>query len=131
MRLTASQYAKALLALSAGAEDPKRVASSFLSYARKNRLTKKLPDILRIFEGLSEAKAGKLSLSIETARSADAAEREALGRLAEASFPGKKLLLRYVVNADLVGGVRMLSSDEMVDATAKRRLRELESRIKG
>lgn len=130
MRLTASQYANALLALSESTEDPKHVASSFLSYARKNRLTKKLSDILRIFERLLKSKEGKLLLLIETARNANAAERETLRCLAEATFPGKRLSLRYIVNADLVGGVRMLSYDEMVDATIRRRLDELEKIIR-
>ena len=130
MRISASQYAKTLTELSKG--NPAEVgalAGAFLSVLRRKRDLRKWPTILRMSAEMADAEAGKLSLLTETVRPMDEDQRRKTEALAGTFFPGKELAVRYVVNADLLGGVRISSDDEMLDATVRTRLRELGKKL--
>jgi len=125
MKVSSSQYAKTLLALS-DTEDAGAVAASFLALARRNRAAKRLPLILRLFARLSDESAGRLALSVETASEADAEARRVIEAQAGIFFPGEDLSFRYQVSPELLGGARISSEGELLDATVRRRLNELE-----
>jgi F0F1-type ATP synthase delta subunit len=129
MKVSSSQYAKTLLALS-GAGDVRRIAASFLALVRRSRAAKRLPAILRMAERLSDERDGTVSLSVETATETDEPARRAIESAVAGFFPGKRPVFRYGVNPGLVGGARISSDDEMIDATIRRRLKEMESRIR-
>lgn len=129
MKVSSSQYAKTLLALS-DTKDARGVATSFLRLIRRNRAVKRLPAILRIFGQLSDGQKGTLSFLVETATEGDAETRKGIERAAAGFFPERKLVFRYRVNPKLLGGARISSDDEMLDATVRRRLRELGSGIR-
>jgi len=130
MKISPTQYAKILVALSEEGGDPSRVAASFLSFVRKRRGTKKLSGIVRAAEKFSDEKAGRVSLLAETASAADEPMRREIARSAGNLFPGKEVSLRYVVRKDLLGGVRFSLDDEVIDGTLRRRLDEMGRRIK-
>lgn len=129
MKVSSSQYAKTLLALS-DTEDASAVAASFLALVRRNRTAKRLPSILRLFERMSDERAGRIALSVETASEAGAEARRVIEAQAGRFFPGKELSFRYRVNAELLGGARISSEDELLDATVRRRLSELEKNMR-
>jgi F0F1-type ATP synthase delta subunit len=131
MRISASQYAKTLTELSKGnPADVGAVAGAFLSMLRRKRDLRKWPTILRMSAKMADSETGKLSLLAETARPVDGDERRKMETLAGGLFPGHELVVRYAVREDLLGGVRLSSDDEMVDATIRTRLRELEARMR-
>ncbi len=130
MRIGASQYAKTLTELSKGnPADVGAVAKAFLSVLRRKRDLRKWPTILRMSERMADEQAGTLSLLAETAHALDEASRGGLEMLAGEVFPGKKLMIRYEVRPDLLGGVRISTDDEMLDATVRARLRALEKTL--
>ncbi|MBP9751420.1 MAG: F0F1 ATP synthase subunit delta [Candidatus Moranbacteria bacterium] len=129
MKVSSSQYAKTLLALS-DTGDVRRIAASFLALVRRNRAAKRLPAILRMAERLSDERDGVISLSVETATEADASVRQAIESVVAGFFPGKRPVFRYGVVFGLVGGARISSDDEMIDATVRRRLIELEKALR-
>ena len=131
MRISASQYAKTLTELSKGnPADVAALAGAFLSMLRLKRDLRKWPTILRMSSKMADSDAGKLSLLAETARPMDGEERKRMETLAGTFFPGKELAVRYAINEDLLGGVRISSDDEMLDATIRTRLRELAARMR-
>jgi|GEM_PF-1212925 len=129
MKISPTQYAKVLVALSSEGGDSSRVASSFLSFVRKHKGAKKLSEIVRAAEALSDERAGRVSLLAETAVEMDDATRNDIAKNAEALFPGKTVVLRHAVRKDLVGGVRLSSHDEVVDGSIRARLRALERQM--
>lgn len=127
MRISASQYAKTLVELSKGSSaDASALAASFLGILVRKRDIRKWPAILRMSERRADEQAGKLSLLAETAGFLDEASKSEIGALAQRVFPGKGLRIRFEVQPELLGGVRISSDDEMLDATVRKRLRELE-----
>lgn len=128
MRLFSRQYAEALLQSDSG--DPKRIVSAFLSFVRKTRSMKRLPEIVRIAERLADKRDGRTALVVETARDTDQPFRTEIECFAAREFPGVELSFEYRVRPDLLGGVRISSDEIVVDATIRRRLKELELRIR-
>ncbi|MEI7750235.1 MAG: F0F1 ATP synthase subunit delta [Candidatus Moraniibacteriota bacterium] len=125
MKISPTQYAKVLVALSSEGGDSSRVAASFLSFVRKHKGAKKLSEIVRAAEALSDEQAGRVSLLAETAIEADDAMRKDIAKNAETLFPGKSVALRYAVRKDLIGGVKLSSGDEVVDGSIWARLQAL------
>lgn len=131
MKISSTQYAKTIVALSKEGGDPSYVASSILTFVRRHRGSKKLAEIVRAAEALSDDEAGRVSLLAETATETDEAARKDLREAAERLFPGKDVSLRYAVRKDLLGGVRFSSPDTVVDGTIGRRIRELRGSMTG
>ena len=129
MKVSSSQYAETLLALS-GTGDVRRIVASFFALVLRNRATKRIPAILRIAERLSDERDGSVSLFVETAVDADESLRRVIESVAADFFPAKRPIFRYGTDPDLIGGVRISSDDEMVDATVRRRLTELEKTLR-
>ncbi|MEI6650040.1 MAG: F0F1 ATP synthase subunit delta [Candidatus Moraniibacteriota bacterium] len=130
MKISPTQYAKVLVALSSEGGDSSRVAASFLSFVRKHKGAKKLSEIVRAAETFSDEEAGRVSLSAETAIEADDAMRKDIAKNAATLFPGKDVSLCYVVRPDIIGGVRFSSNDEVVDGSIRARLRALKGKMR-
>lgn len=131
MKITSTQYAKALAALSKDGGDASQIAASFLSFVKKRRGTKKLPEIVRAAEKLSDEADGRVMLLAETAGEVDADSKKEIALAAGKLFPGKEISLGFAVRKDLVGGVRLSSRDVVVDGTIGRRIRELRGAMNG
>jgi F0F1-type ATP synthase delta subunit len=131
MKITSTQYAKALVALSKDGGDASQIAASFLSFVKKHRGEKKLPEIVRAAEKLSDEAAGRVTLLAETAGEVDADSKKEIALAAGKLFPGEEVSLGFAVRRDLVGGVRLSSRDVVVDGTIGRRIRELRGAMNG
>jgi F-type H+-transporting ATPase subunit delta len=129
MKISPTQYAKVLVSLSSEGGDSSRMAASFLSFVHKHRSMKKLSEIVRAAEVLSDERDGRVSLLVETAVETDDATRKDIAKIAETQFPGKEVSLRHAVRADLIGGVRLSSGDEVVDGSVRARLRAMKKRM--
>ncbi len=130
MRLTLSQYADILLSLSTDTRKVPKTADAFLAFVRSNRAMKKMPAILETFERMEEKRAGKMTLRVETASTPTSDEKRSIEECAGKWFPGMTLSFQYAVNRALLGGVRLLSEDTMIDASVRRRLRKLETALR-
>ncbi|NTW13477.1 MAG: F0F1 ATP synthase subunit delta [Candidatus Moranbacteria bacterium] len=131
MKISSTQYAKLIVALSKEGGEPARVVVSILAFVRKHRGIRKLSEIVRAAESLSDDEAGRVSLLAETATETDEEARKDIMSTAVRLFPGKEISLRYSVRKDLLGGVRLSSVDEVVDGTIRRRIRELRGSMTG
>jgi F-type H+-transporting ATPase subunit delta len=80
-----------------------------------------LGTIVEEYLALERAARGAETLALESARALDAAEyRELIERLER--LYGKKFEVTQRVNADLIGGLRLLMGDRLIDATVAGRL---------
>ncbi len=130
MKISPKQYAKVLVALSEEGGDSSRLASSFLAFVRKRRGIRHLASIVREAERQEDLRAGRVSVLAETATEATEEVRQAIESAAKGAFPGMEPVIRHAVKPELLGGVRLSSDSEVIDATVSRRLREMERRLK-
>jgi len=131
MKISPKQYAKALVALSEEEGDVTRAAGAFVGFLRKRRATRYLAEIVREAEKHADDLSGRVSVLAETATEADAETRRTIEAAAREAFPDADPVIRYAVRPELLGGVRLSSESEMIDATVSRRLREMERVLKG
>jgi F-type H+-transporting ATPase subunit delta len=84
--------------------------------------------ILNHFVDLIERRRGVFPARVETACDLSAGEQERLKGALE-KFTGKRLRIRFLTDARLVGGVRFRYGDLMVDNTIRSYLSELRARL--
>lgn len=131
MKISPKQYAETLVALSKEEGDVMRIAEAFIGFLRKRRATRHLTEIVREAERHTDRLEGRVSVLAETATEASEEERRRIETVTRDAFPGMEPVIRYAVRPDLLGGVRLSSDSEVVDATVARRLREMERTLKG
>lgn len=130
MKISPKQYAEALVALSREEGDVTRMAEAFTGFLRKRRATRHLGEIVREAERHADRTEGRVSVLAETATEATDGTRREIERVAKEAFPGVEPVIRYTVRPELLGGVRLSSDSEVLDATVARRLQEMEKRLK-
>lgn len=130
MRLSTSQYAKLLLSLSEDDTDPERRATAFLSFVRANRSMGRIREIMRAFDRMADEHEGKQEVLVETAMEPGGTFKEDVEKIAAELFADRRLSFRFSVRPELIGGARISSDNEMVDASIGRRLQELKARIR-
>jgi F0F1-type ATP synthase delta subunit len=130
MKISPTQYAEALVSLSREGGDVTRMAEAFIGFLRKRRATRHLAQIVHEAERQSDRLEGRVSVLAETATEASEEEKRKIETVTKDAFPGMEPIIRYAVRPDLLGGVRLSSDSEVVDATVARRLREMERALK-
>ena len=83
-----------------------------------------LPAITSAFEELKAQDEGTLDAQIIAAAKPSAAEVKDLVQRLEAKF-GKKVEATVVVDADLIGGIKIIVGDTVIDASVKAQLQNL------
>lgn len=69
------------------------------------------------------AELGELVITVETAHRLDADVKQQIDQM----FPGKKVQLRQVVKPDLIGGCRIITPTQMLDASLQKQLTALKT----
>jgi F-type H+-transporting ATPase subunit delta len=108
------------------------VAKGDLSDATKNLLRvvidngrlAALPDVSAQFHALVNARGGVSDATVESAFAIDAAQLPAVVAALEKRF-GRKLNAHVVVVPELIGGVRVVVGDEVLDTSVKARLEQM------
>jgi F-type H+-transporting ATPase subunit delta len=83
-----------------------------------------LPEIAALFEQLRSAQEGKLEAEIISAFPLDEKQRARLAGHLEARF-GKKVDARVSVDESLIGGVRIVIGDHVIDQSVRARLADM------
>jgi F-type H+-transporting ATPase subunit delta len=96
--------------------------------AENNRL-ELLPEIRVQFETLKDEREGVVEAQIISAFELDAAQRSDLTKLLE-KHTGRKVRARVDLDKELIGGVRVVIGDKVIDASVRAQLSALESALK-
>lgn|SRR5512135_1439149 len=96
--------------------------------AENNRL-ELLPEIRVQFEALKDEREGVVEARIISAFELDAAQRSELTKLLE-KHTGRKVRTRVDLDKELIGGVRVVIGDKVIDASVRAQLSALESALK-
>lgn len=89
-----------------------------------------LPDVVAAFEELKAQDEGVLEAEITAAAKPSDAEVKALVQRLESKF-GKKIEASVTVDPDIIGGIKILVGDTVIDASVRGQLQELAYTLKG
>jgi len=99
-------------------------AKNFLKAVIDNGRISVLPEIASQFRSLKNAKSGSSDAVVFSAFALDAPALADLSATLEKRF-GKKLNIKVELEPDLIGGVRVVVGDEVLDTSVKARLEQM------
>jgi F-type H+-transporting ATPase subunit delta len=100
------------------------MAQNFLKTVIENGRLSVLPEIAAQFRALKNAQGGSLDAVIFSAFEIDSAELATLAAALEKRF-NRKLNVSVELQADLIGGIRVVVGDEVLDSSVKARLEQM------
>jgi F-type H+-transporting ATPase subunit delta len=102
--------------------------ANFLGVVIDNNRLAALPDVARQFRELANAQSGRSDAHIHSAFPIAAAELAQLKTVLEKRF-GRKLEAQVHVEPELIGGVRVVVGDEVLDTSVKARLQQMKTAL--
>jgi F0F1-type ATP synthase delta subunit len=114
------QLAEAVLKLSQKYSQ-KTAASKLAAYLVRERRSGELDAIMREAVRLRQQRSGTEEVTLTSRYKLSEAQKKHLAGL----FGSKKAVINEVINDDVVGGVRLESSDRLLDLTVRSRLNSL------
>ena len=121
-KITAKQVLEVVTAVAGTALDAK-VANLLRTVIDNGRLTA-LPEIAAQFNALVKSRSGTSDATIESAFPIDAAQLPQVVAALEKRF-GRKLNASVVVDPELIGGIRVVVGDEVLDTSVRARLEKM------
>lgn len=104
-------------------------AENLVRVLAENTRLELLPEIRVQFEALKDEREGVVEAQIISAFELDAAQRSELTKLLE-KHTGRKVRTRVDLDKELIGGVRVVIGDKVIDASVRAQLSALESALK-
>ena len=121
-KVTTEQVFSVITAVARGALPP--MAGNFLRAVIENGRLRVLPEIAEQFRTLVNETKGSSEAVVVSAFPIDVAALADLGSVLEKRF-GRKLNLSVQVDPSLIGGVRVVVGDEVLDTSVKARLEQM------
>jgi len=103
-------------------------AMNFLRVVIANGRIGVLPEIASQFRALKNARSGSADATVFSAFALDAAALQDLAVTLEKRF-GRKLNLQVEIEPELIGGVRVVVGDEVLDTSVKARLEQMKAAL--
>ena len=101
---------------------------NFLQLVIENRRLVAVPEIAKQFRALKNAQSGTADATVFSAFSIDATALADLSTTLEKRF-ARKLNLRVEIDASLIGGIRVVVGDEVLDTSVKARLEQMKAAL--
>ena len=101
---------------------------NFLRLAIENRRLIAVPEIAQQFRALKNAQSGTADATVFSAFAIDASALADLSSTLEKRF-ARKLNLRVEIDASLIGGIRVVVGDEVLDTSVKARLEQMKAAL--
>jgi F-type H+-transporting ATPase subunit delta len=99
-------------------------AKNFLRTVIENGRLEALPEMAAQFRALKNAQGGSSDAVVYSAFPIDGAALANVAATLEKRF-GRKLNVKVVLDADLIGGIRVVVGDEVLDTSVKARLEQM------
>ena len=103
-------------------------AQNFLRVVLENGRLNALPEVAAQFIALKNQHAGVLDATVQSAFDIDGQALAELGHLLEKRF-GRRLLLSVQLVPELIGGIRVVAGDEVLDTSVRARLEQMKAAL--
>lgn len=127
-RVPAEQVERVFLAVGGNRLDAQ--AANLIKLLVEYRRLGLLPEIARLFEEFKAADEGVVEAEITAAAQPDDAQIKALVSQLEARFK-QKVVAHVNVDPEIIGGVKIVVGDTVIDASVRGRLQEMAYTLKG
>ena len=127
-RVPAEQVERVFLAV--GGDKLDAQAANLIKLLVEYRRLSLLTEIARLFEEYKAADEGVVEAEITAAAQPDAAQVKALVSQLEARFK-QKVVAHVNVDPEIIGGVKIVVGDTVIDASVRGRLQEMAYTLKG
>jgi F-type H+-transporting ATPase subunit delta len=107
---------------------PGTAAKNLVAAVIDNGRLAALPEIARQFQALLDAKSGTSQATVESAFPIDAAQLAEVKAAMERRFL-RNLDLNVVVKPELIGGIRVIVGDEVLDTSIRARLEQMKAAL--
>ncbi|MEX1166150.1 MAG: F0F1 ATP synthase subunit delta [Hydrogenophaga sp.] len=104
------------------------IGKNFLRTVIENGRLSALPEIAGQFRALMNAKQGRFDAVVYSAFDIDAEALAGLSGTLEKRF-GRQLNLKVELQPDLIGGIRVVVGDEVLDTSVKARLQQMKAAL--
>jgi len=129
-KFSAGQVADLVISLSGeSGESADRELAAFVGILAENERLTVLPQVHELYEQLKSADAGARDAVLTSAYALDDAQLNALISELEPHF-GSKLQVRVEVDAALIGGVKVVVGDQVLDASVRGKLEAMAAALK-
>lgn len=131
MKISASQYAKALYDSVAGKPEKelKAALKNFVACLGRNRELAKGEEIIRLFSALWEKENGEVTATLLSARELGPTARETVSAYLKDRTGAKKVALKEEVDKGLIGGFILKYDSKVLDGSLKSSLENLKNKI--
>jgi len=107
---------------------PGAAAKNLVAIVVDNGRLAALPEIARQFQALLDARSGTSQATVESAFPIDAAQLADVKATMERRF-ARKLDVHVVVRPELIGGIRVIVGDEVLDTSIRARLEQMKAAL--
>jgi len=107
-----------------GGEQLPAAARNFMDLVLENGRLSALPEVARQFRALKNAVSGSTEATVYSAFPMDGATTAEVSTVLERRF-GRRLGVKVEIDASLIGGIRAVVGDEVLDTSVKARLEQM------
>lgn len=127
MKITPRKYAQALAAALDGGSPPELAVKNLMLLLRKKKQFKLLSKVIQSFEELWARQRGIVKMAVIYPEKFEAS----LQKLAESLSAklGKKIEMKATASKTLIGGFRVRTDDNLIDASVEGRLKAMAKRL--
>lgn len=131
MKYTVHDYVEALYDVTqvANVEELNIAIREFIEFVYKNHDQSKLNSIIRDFDNYYSLKHNSIKVMAEVVHEPSLAGKKEIENCVLRITGVKKLNIDYVLNKDILGGIRIKTSNLLIDATMKGHIEELKNTI--
>jgi F0F1-type ATP synthase delta subunit len=127
-RTDRKQLAEALNQIIQKSSDQKKLAKAIARYVSENHLTKDLDAILREVENIRRAD-GIVEATVVSANSLNEKLKRDIRSLLTQEQQSKKVIINQVIDADVLGGLRIITGEQQLDVTVQSKLNRLKRAV--
>jgi F-type H+-transporting ATPase subunit delta len=124
-KLLPRQYAKILYAITHELKKPDAGVEAFVKFVKRRRALKKMPVIMKEFEGLVREKEGIELVHVTTARPMEAATIAEMTK----KLLGCEVEVESNVDSTIIGGLIAQTRTKRIDASVKNQLHQLTNHL--
>ena len=131
MKITATQYAKALYVTTADKSE-KEIADLISNLAKvliKNRQMKLFSKITKKFGEIWNQEKGIVEAEITSREELHTELRNKISKYIKEKYRAKEVILKNIVDEKIKGGIIIRVGDEILDGSVKRQLQELKNNL--